>query len=110
MKQKTFVTEYKVKVGDEVILISEACERGSGKEHFDLRRHKGEGIPGNMNENTKRYHGWRGTSYGISLTAYGVRKVTKVVDLGEVEDFSSPDWGRHFYKVTVGQDLHPEWD
>lgn len=103
MTQKTFNTNLSVSVGDEVILIGYSRE-GSGTEWFDIRQHSGSGVSGNLDTNQKRYHGWRGTTNGIAKYAYGVRKVTKVLDLGE------DDFGEKVYKVTVSKDIHPDWD
>jgi hypothetical protein len=106
MRQKTFkVSElsFEPEVGQEVILIShEDYSYGNNKEVFTAVLHTGEGIPGNLGNNIKRYHGWRGTTNNIALYAYGLRKITKVeyVDMGS----------SYGYKVTVGKDLHPEWD
>lgn len=105
MRQKTFKAidmGFTPKVGQEVILISRKdTSIGGSKEVFSAVLHTGEGIPGNLS-NERRYHGWRGTTNDIAAYAYGVRKITKVdnIDMGA-------DYG---YKVTVGRDLHPEWD
>ena len=67
------------------------------------------GIPGNLNSEIRRYHGWRGTSYGITAYAHGIRKVKAV---RRVEK-SSPDYedmGGGYYAVTVGADIHPDWE
>ncbi|WP_302814943.1 hypothetical protein [Ruthenibacterium lactatiformans] len=105
MTQKTFITSKKFAVGDEVILIEEYREDNCSSSWWDAYRHTGSGVPGNMDREVKRYHGWRGTSYGVSLTAHGVRRVLKVVDLGD-----NPEVMEHQYKITVGKDLHPDWE
>ena len=110
MMQKTLKTAVKVNPGDEVILISRSYEPLFDKEFFDIVPHKGEGISGNLNSAIKQYHGWRGTTNGCRKDAYGVRKVLKVVDLGEDEQWDSSTYGETLYKVTVGKDIHPEWE
>lgn len=100
MRQKTFVIDYHTRFtpreGEEAILVCKTDIR-SGYETWCLYR--GEGVPGNMNSAVKRYHGWRGTTAGISVDAFGVRRVEKV---GRTKDGE--------IKITVGRDLHPDWD
>lgn len=105
MTQKTFTTSKKFAVGDEVILLEMYREPYCDSSWWDAVKHTGDGVPGNMNREIKRYHGWRGTSYGVSLNAHGVHRVTKVVDLGD-----NPHDIGNLYKVTVGKDLHPDWE
>ena len=104
MTQKTFSLEgYKANgftVGDEVVLISYTQESGNCT-NWEIIKHTGQGIPGNVNQSICRYHGWRGTSNGWATYAHGVRKITKIV-----EDPKDID----FVKITVGKDLHPEWE
>jgi hypothetical protein len=57
------------------------------------------GVPGNSNHNIHRHHGWRGTTNDISLDAHGIRRITKIRRLNN-----------GVVAVTVGRDLHPEWD
>lgn len=87
------------KVGDEVILVCNTYEDGS--EIWRIVPHTGKGIPGNMDKEKCCYHGWRGTSCGKTIDAYGVRKIIKIC-----EDSRNPD----IIKVTVGKDLHPDWE
>lgn len=106
MTQKTFIgNEYqpRVSVGDEVILI-ETRREGCSASEWKCIPHTGYGIGGNLNENIKRYHGWRGTSYGVATYAHGIRKVLKVSSIVD------PDTGYDAQKITVGKDLHPDWD
>lgn len=104
--QKTFkVTDlrFEPKVGQEVILVGRenVNVQRSGYEKFTIVDAPA-GIPGNMDHSIKKYHGWRGTTDDIALYAYGLRKILKVqaVDMGA-------DYG---YKITVGPDMHPDWD
>ena len=109
MRQKTF-RHYtdgahigwgpEVKIGDEVILV-ERFDINRGLTQWQLRIAP-DGIGGNMDGNYKRYHGWRGTTNNISITAHGLRKVIKVRD-------SSSDYDV-YQTVTVGPDLHPDWE
>ena len=54
------------------------------------------GIPGNMNPEIRRLHGWRGTTDGYHKAAYGRREVLGIEE-GELGMY-----------VTVGPDLAPE--
>lgn len=102
MKQKTIYTTRKFAVGDEVLLYSRQPEGGT--ETFDIsKKYAAEGYPGNMNSSIKRFHGWRGTSYGTSTYAYGVRCV-ELVEATDRED----EYGDTIYKVRVGKDLYPD--
>ena len=110
MEQKTFtVNETEsafrylegLKVGDEVVLTENKRE-GAKQEYWSCQIAP-DGIGGNMNSAVKRYHGWRGTTDGLSVTAHGLRKVQKIVRGVNKE-------GEETLKITVGPDLHPEWD
>lgn len=102
MKQKTIYTIRKYAVGDEVLLYGRQPEGGA--ETFDIsRKYAAEGYPGNMNKEIKRFHGWRGTSYGVSVYAYGVRRVEMV----ETTDREN-EYGDTIYKVRVGKDFYPD--
>jgi len=73
--------------------------RDGATEKFSLDfRNTDRGVPGNTNSNICRYHGWRGTTGDISKMAYGLRKVIRIATVrGEVH-------------VTVGRDIHPDWE
>lgn len=63
-------------VGDAVILYGTKRENAPGRsEVFRIMKGNGHGVPGNMNKEICRYHGWRGTSDGRIKTAYGLRKI-----------------------------------
>jgi hypothetical protein len=101
--QKTFIVVdlgFEPRVGDKAILVSHENVT-TGQVSYTLRQAP-DGIPGNMNASIKRYHGWRGTYNDVATYAHGMRRILKVspVDLGA-------DYG---YKITVGPDLHPDWD
>lgn len=100
MRQKTFVTDFHTRftpiVGDEAILICR-LDTISGYEEWCL--YQGDGVPGNMNPSVKRYHGWRGANARISVYAFGLRRIEKVTPTKNGQ-----------LKVTVGRDLHPEWE
>lgn len=89
-----------VKVGDEVVLI-ERYDINNQTTQWQIRIAP-DGIGGNMNDSIKRYHGWRGTTNNISITAHGLRRVIKVTD--KEDDYEV------YQKVTVGPDLHPDWE
>lgn len=102
MKQKTIYTIRKYSVGDEVLLYGRQPEGGA--ETFDIsKKFVAEGYPGNMDKEVKRFHGWRGTSYGVSVYAYGIRRVEAV----EATDKEN-EYGDTIYKVKVGKDLYPD--
>lgn len=100
MRQKTIVMELEerltVEVGERYILVERIYEK-DGKSYFHLAPDFG-GIPGNMNRNIRRYHGWRGTTNNVATYAHGLREITSI----------RPKNGQ--FRVTVGKDLHPEWD
>jgi len=79
--------------GDEVVLVK--INGRDGKDSYAIRIAPN-GIPGNMNRNIKRFHGWRGTTNDVSVTALGRREIKKIRTLknGSVA-------------VTVGTDLDP---
>lgn len=87
-------------VGDEVILL-EHLDVSSGLHWFTLVPDEGHGIPGNMNSNIRRYHGWRGTTNDVSLIAHGSREITKIVQKSPFDEY---------VYITVGPDLHPDWE
>ena len=106
MTQKTFIgNEYqtRVAVGDEVILLEIRGHLGK-KSEWKCVPFTGEGIGGNMNPDIKRFHGWRGTSFERAIFAHGVRRVIKA------SDYEDPYTGYTVQKITVGKDLHPEWE
>lgn len=103
MTQKTFKTIEKLEVGEQVLLYSKTRE--GGKEIFHASKELAKtGYPGNIDGKIFRFHGWRGTSYGTSTYAYGVREVKKVTPAGE------DDMGRTVFSVTVGKDMHEDWN
>lgn len=105
MKQKTFYSADKYAVGDKVLLIGRQRENG-GKEIFSgSKKYAETGYPGNMNSSIYRFHGWRGTSYGVSTCVYGVRNVEAVEATGKVDEY-----GNTIYKIQVGKGIHPEYD
>ncbi len=121
MKQKTFYIPFENEYGYENaapvigavgVLVERYWECGKSNAfswRLDEAAVDAGGIPGNVNSAIRRYHGWRGTSYGHVIYAHGVRKVKAV---RRVEK-SSPDYeemGGGYYAVTVGTDIHPDWD
>ena len=111
MRQKTFMCVdtwaniicENMKVGDEFILV-ELTNLNGNTTTWVLRPDNG-GIGGNVDSKNKRYHGWRGTTNNVSTYAHGVRKIIKLGEL-EIDDFS----GMYCRKVTVGRDIHPDWE
>jgi len=92
-------------VGEEVMLIStenvspNTLRAGGVNPSYSLVFDAPDGIGGNMNNEIKRYHGWRGTTSDIETYAHGLRRIISVNELknGQIT-------------VTVGVDLHPEED
>lgn len=70
----------------------------SGRTHDQWGLRFGEdGIPGNSNHEITRYHGWRGTTNDVSISAHGYREIVAIRELknGDIA-------------VTVGPDLRPD--
>jgi hypothetical protein len=79
---KSTITE-SISVGDAVLVYSTKKE-GSDNERYRISKLLAqEGLGGNMDSSIKRFHGWRGTSFGNSTTSYGVYKIQKIIDLNE---------------------------
>mgnify|MGYP004677030885 CR=1 FL=1 len=119
MRQKTFkITETTIeenwsdlnfRKGEEVILFCRTNEM-TGKEYwcaYKLSEYP-DGIGGNMNPKIKAFHGWRGTTNNISFHAYGVRKIEKIIT-SKIYD-KNGIFLENEYKITVGKDIHPEWE
>ena len=67
---------------------------------FKLIRGDGnDGFGGNMDHNVKRFHGWRGTTNDVSVTALGVFKVLSITE--QKNGLS---------RIKLSEDLHPDWD
>lgn len=90
----------KYKIGTRVMLISRrnvspnSIRSGNDDPRYSLVFDAPDGIMGNSNHNITRYHGWRGTTDDISLTAHGLREIINIRELKN---------GR--VAVTVGPDL-----
>ena len=65
----------------------------------------GKGMPGNMNSEICRYHGWRGTSDGIIKTAYGLRRIKS---METIDKYSNDEGHYQSVKIVVGADIAPE--
>lgn len=83
-------------IGTEYVVVERSNENNGAHWH-ELRRHTKGGIPGNMDHNIRRYHGWRGTTNNTSTVALGLRKIVAVTKYknGNV-------------KVTMSDDLLPD--
>lgn len=104
--QKTFyyTSQYDdeiFKVGDEVVLV-ETINELTNVSTFEPRIAT-DGIGGNMDNNVKRYHGWRGTTNNKALFAHGLRRILKIEDVEDVYNINT-------FKITVGKDLHTDWE
>jgi hypothetical protein len=89
----TYETKYKI--GNHAMLVSRENLKTEEKKFF--LKFDDDGISGNSDHTIKRYHGWRGTTDDISITAHGLRKITKIKKLknGQIA-------------ITVGSDLTPD--
>ena len=97
MKYKIIVDEYRAmkenyKVGDKVLVLLKE-DFNHNTEWYTLNKTFAEtGYPGNINHNEFRFHGWRGTTNNISVTACGVYEIKKVQELEDCR-----------VKVTIGR-------
>lgn len=94
----------KYRLGAKCVLVSScnvspnAIREGRSTDYYYLIFDT-KGVGGNSNSDIRRYHGWRGTTQDISRTAHGLREIVKISITK-----------RGYVTVTVGPDLHPEWD
>lgn len=68
-------------VGKEYFVYGQNNIMTNEKEDFYFSNNENllnDGMGGNLNENIKRFHGWRGTNNDRSTTAYSVRKCLEV--------------------------------
>lgn len=85
-----------IAVGKTYILI-ERRNLNSGAVWHDLIEDNGTGIPGNMDGQIHRYHGWRGTTNNISTDALGCRRVEVI-----------HQYKNGNYRITLSDDLKPD--
>lgn len=99
------------KIGTEVLLLHIVDENRPSTDFWQIRptahqpAAQTDGTPGNQNLAVTRFHGWRGTTNGRSVTAHGVRAIVSVNPALRTSEFD-----RTVCVVTVGDDLHPEWN
>lgn len=105
MSQKTIYTADEFKVGDEVLLVGRQLEASSKEEFYIYKQYAKTGYPGNQNREIKRFHGWRGTTNGMRVYAYGVRVIESVEKTAKTDEY-----GNEIYKVRVGKDIHPDYE
>lgn len=97
MKYTIIVDEYEAisegyKAGDKVLVLKKE-DLNDGSEWYTVSKVFAEtGYPGNIDHNEFRFHGWRGTTNNISVTACGVYEIKKVQGL---EDYR--------VKITIGR-------
>lgn len=84
----------RLRVGDSALLISKYNENTGVENHYLCFGEKAveEGYPGNADSSVRRFHGWRGTSYGTAVYAHGVHRITSINQL--------PDSG---LKIKIGK-------
>lgn len=83
MKYTIIVDEYQAmeenyRAGDKVLVLQKE-DLNDGFEWYTISKAYAEvGYPGNINHNEFRFHGWRGTTNNIAVTACGVYEIKKV--------------------------------
>ena len=83
MKYTIIVDEYEAisegyKAGDKVLVLQKE-DLNDGFEWYAISKAFAEtGYPGNLDHNEFRFHGWRGTTNNIAVTACGVYEIKKV--------------------------------
>ena len=82
-------------IGEERILVKHK-DIMTGATRYTLREDNG-GIGGNLNPEIKRYHGWRGTTNDMSVTAMGLRRIEKI------QTFKNGT-----VRIWLSEDLKPE--
>ena len=83
-----------IKEGKVYTIIEYYNERNPRDKWYWLRPGDNGGVSGNANQQIKRYHGWRGTTYGIAKYACGLRQVLEIIQ-----------YKNGNYKITLGNDL-----
>ncbi len=76
--------------------IAEWTMAGQKIDRLILSDDNGEGLPGNMDHNKKRYHGWRGTTNDWAYYGYGLRQVKAIAFSGKTT---------HKVRIVFGPDL-----
>lgn len=120
IKTKFFLTDEDIldvfggvqpEVGTDVLLLHVVDENRPSTDFWRIRptahqpAAQTDGMPGNQDSAITRFHGWRGTTNGRSVTAHGVRTIVSVDPARRTSDFD-----RTVCVVTVGDDLHPDWN
>ena len=107
--QKTFkmYDNYDGLEAGQMIILVQYENMLTGKIWYRAIPDSGEGIPGNLNHEIKRYHGWRGTTDNIRCEAMGARKILRISD-ELYEDKDAPIPVCPYRKLTVGPDLKPD--
>lgn len=83
MKYTIIVDEYEAisegyKAGDKVLVLQKE-DLNDGFEWYILSKtYAATGYPGNLDHTEFRFHGWRGTTNNIAVTACGVYEIKKV--------------------------------
>ena len=89
-----------INVGDAVLVYSRE-NLMTGKSEWGLRKDFAEtGYPGNMDSSVRCYHGWRGTTNNVSVTAHGVYKVKTVEHLRKR---NRDGWTERYLKVVLSK-------
>ena len=78
-----FYQDETYKVGDHVLVLQKE-DLNSRTEWYDIsKRHAAEGYPGNLDHTVKCFHGWRGTTNNIAVTACGVYTIKSITELDD---------------------------
>lgn len=80
-----------------VCTVTELTNINTNAKWYRLTPGDDSGVPGNMDRNVRRYHGWRGTTNDISVDACGVHVVT------DIQIYKNGN-----FKITLGPDLKPD--
>ena len=82
-----FYSDETYKPGDKV-LVTQHEDFNSQNEWYSVsKKYADTGYPGNLDRNVYRFHGWRGTTNNVSVTACGVyviKDVKRFDDYGRV--------------------------
>lgn len=83
-----FYSEETYKPGDRVLVTQHEDFNNQNEWYSVSKRYADTGYPGNLKRDVFRFHGWRGTTDGVSVTACGVyviRDVKRLDDYGRVQ-------------------------
>ena len=86
---------------DKPLIVYEDKNTLTDQIEYGIMEDNGEGIPAILNDESKKYHGWRGTLYEWSRHGLGLRKIKSV------RHFQN-SFGNDYLHVVFGPDLVPD--